>query len=96
MQELAVQAQKAESDLRQKILRENAELAKSANIREERLQHLTMHRQRTKEDHHLYKEVKKVTLLQYWVILSGSKEKKCVSFVYRWLVPTTTTEYGFH
>ncbi len=53
-----------------------------------------MHRQRTKEDHHLYKEVKKVTLLHYWVILSGSKEKKFVSFVYRWLVPTITTDYG--
>ncbi|XP_064381809.1 cilia- and flagella-associated protein 45-like isoform X2 [Halichondria panicea] len=59
LKELAVQAQKAESELHQKILRENAELAKNANIREERLQHLTMHRLRTKEDHHLYKEVKK-------------------------------------
>ena len=59
-QEVALQAEKAESELRQKILRENAELAKSVNVREERLRHLAQHRQRTKEDRHLFKEEKKV------------------------------------
>lgn len=60
LQVVAIQAQKAEVELQQKILRENAELAKSTNIREERLRHLSMHRQRTKEDRHLFREIKKV------------------------------------
>ena len=59
-QEAAIQAQRAETELRQKILRENAELAKSVNTREERLRNLSLHRQRAKEDRRLFREEKKV------------------------------------
>jgi len=55
LKEVALEAEKAESALKQKILRQNAELAKNVNEREESLRTLSLHRQRAQEDRHLYK-----------------------------------------
>ncbi len=55
-----LQAHKAECALQQKLMRENAELSKSASVREERLYKLTQHRQITKQDKQVFKEIKQV------------------------------------
>ena len=60
-QEVALQAEKAEQELQQKIKRENAELAKAANIREETMRSLTVQRARTQEERKMLAAIKRVS-----------------------------------
>ena len=55
-----MQAEKAEQDLQQKIQRENAEIMKAANLREETMRSLTSHRLKTQEERKRLQAVKKV------------------------------------
>ena len=59
-QTVALQAEKAEQELQQKIQRENAEIMKAANIREETMRSLTEHRVRTEEERKRLQAIKKV------------------------------------
>jgi hypothetical protein len=59
-QEAALQAEKAEKEMHQKILRETAELTRAANVQHEATQSLLSHRQRTLEDKRMLAEEKKV------------------------------------
>ena len=59
-QEAAVEAQKTEEELQQKILKENAELSKAINIREESKRSLNVYQNRSREDRKLLNIEKKV------------------------------------
>ena len=59
-QEAALQAEKAEKEMHQKILRGTAELTKAANVQHEATHSLLSHRQRTLEDKRMLAEEKKV------------------------------------
>ncbi len=59
-QEVALQAEKAEQELQQKIKRENAEKAKAASIREETMRSLTVLRARTQEERKMLAAIKRV------------------------------------
>lgn len=65
MQEAALQAQKAEKEMHQKILREMAELTRAANVQHEATHSLVTHRQRTQEDKRMLAEEKKVFPIAY-------------------------------
>ena len=62
MQEAAIEAQRAEMELHQKIVRETGNLSKAANTREETLQSLVKHRLRAKEERRMLADEKKVTI----------------------------------
>ena len=59
-QAVTLQAEKAEQELHQKILRENAELAKAAAARQESLRGLAMHRARSQEERKMLSAEKRV------------------------------------
>ena len=78
-QEAAIQAQRAEMDLHQKILRETGSLSKTANMREETLQSLVKHRLRAKEERKMLSDEKRVRV---WDVASiyitpGTHNKQC-------------------
>lgn len=60
-QEAAIEAQQEEVALHQRILREEAELTRAANAREDSLRSLAVHRQRAQEDRHRLAEEKRVS-----------------------------------
>ena len=62
-QEAAIEAQRAEMELHQKIVRETGSLSKVANMREETLQNLVKHRLRAKEERRMLADEKKVLTL---------------------------------
>lgn len=62
MQEAAIEAQRAEMELHQKIVRETGNLSKAANTREETLQSLVKHQLRAKEERRMLADEKKVTI----------------------------------
>jgi len=73
-QQATLQAEKAEQELQQKIQRENAELIKAANQREEAMRSLTTHRARTKEERKMLTAVRRVRTwvwLQPCMVLEG-------------------------
>ena len=63
IQAAAVQAQTAEQELQQKILKETAKLAHIGNQREECLRSLTVQRNRTREDRKMLEDERRVSLL---------------------------------
>ena len=69
VQEAALQAEKAEKEMHQKILRETAELTRAANVRHEATHSLLSHRQRSLEDKRMLAEEKKVSTLLHRVLL---------------------------
>ena len=58
-----MQAQTAEQELQQKILKETAKLAHIGNQREECLRSLTVQRNRTREDRKMLEDERRVSLL---------------------------------
>ena len=59
-QEAALEAQRAEKEMHQKILRETADLTRAANVQHEASHSLVTHRQRSLEDKRMLAEEKKV------------------------------------
>lgn len=69
MQEAALQAQRAEKEMHQKILREMADLTRAANVQHEATHSLVTHRQRTQEDKRMLAEEKKVLMItSNWIV----------------------------
>ena len=60
IQEAAIEAQRAEMALQQKVVRETGNLSKVANMREETLQNLVKHRLMAKEERRMLADEKKV------------------------------------
>ena len=60
IQEAAIEAQRAEMALQQKVVRETGNLSKVANTREETLQNLVKHRLMAKEERRMLADEKKV------------------------------------
>ena len=59
LKELAVQTQKVEEDMKQRIIRETAELSKAINEKQEGLKMLTQSRFRTQEERYMLEEEKR-------------------------------------
>lgn len=85
-QAVSFQAETAERDLHQKIQRENADVLKAANLREETMRSLTAHRARSQEERKMLFAMKRVCMIcvgvHVWACMDVCMYKCLHHFIY--------------